>query len=226
MPLNMKEAAQLLGVSESRVRGYIATGKLTGERKGRQVQISETELKRFAETQKGFETCEHEIHPGSEPVPPASHADVLEHIDGRLAALEARLNERWQMVKENQHLQQLLREHDLKLAEKDLEVQKLRRDLVYQKRLADKELEDHRLAFQERLTRVEQEAAERRAQEGERLEQALERERERMEEALSRERQLCSEKLALEQQRLADMLTAMRNQEGFLARLMRMITWS
>lgn len=226
MPLNIKEAAQLLGVSESRVRGYIATGKLPVERRGRQVQISETELKRFAETDKRFGAGDHEAHPGSERFPPASHADALELIDSRLAALEAQLSERWQMVTENQHLQQLLRDYDLKLAEKDLELEKLRRDLVYQKRLADKELEDHRLAFQERLTRVEQEAAERKAQERERLEQALERERERMEEALGRERQLCSEKLALEQQRLADMLTAIRNQEGFWARLMRMITWS
>jgi excisionase family DNA binding protein len=226
MPLNIREAAQLLGVSESRVRGYIATGKLTVERKGRQVQISETELKRFAETEKRFEAGEHEAHPGSERVPPASQADVIELIDCRLAALEAQFTERWQMVTENQRLQQLLREHDLKLAEKDLELEKLRRDLVYQKRLAGKELEDHRLAFQERLTRMEQEAAASKAQARERLEQALEREHQRTEEALGRERQLCSEKLALEQQRFADMLAAMRNQEGFWARLIRMITWS
>lgn len=237
MSLTLKEAARLLGLSENRVRSYIASGKLAVERKGRQILIAETELRTLALTEKSLENREHGANPEGEIVPTASPGDALAHIVAHLTALENQLLEKWQMVVENQRLHQLLRDQDRQLAEKDLELEKLRRDLLYQQRLAEKELEDQRLAFQERFTRMEQEATIRTTQERERTEKALAherqswadnlaREREQTEQILAQERQHWAEKLAQEQERFARMLATVRSQEGFWARLVRMITWS
>jgi excisionase family DNA binding protein len=216
MSLSIKEAARLLGVSENRVRSDIASGKLSVERKGRQILIPEAELEALAEAEKGSAGGEHEA--GLEPQRVLSASPMMaaiELINSRLGALENQLIEKWQMVVEHQRLQQLLRDLDRQLAEKDRELEKLRRDLVYQKRLGDKELEDQRRTFEERLVLMERGTALRPAQEQERIEQAL-----------AREWQVWSEKLALEQERFAHTLASMRSQEGFWARLARMITWS
>jgi hypothetical protein len=65
------------------------------------------------------------------------------------------------------------------------------------------------------LALMEQEASKRAAHQRELLEQRL-----------AEERRICSEKLAQEQERFAQRLLAMRQEEGFWSRLMRMITWS
>lgn len=237
MSLTIKEAARLLGMSENRVRSHIASGKLAVERKGRQMLIPETELKALAETSASLESGGHATEPAARSLPAACPDEVLEDIRARLAALEHQLTEKWQVAAENQRLSQLLREQDRQLAEKGLELEKLHRDLLYQQRLAEKALEDQQVAFQERVTRMEQEANARTAQERERAEQALvseqqrwadklAQERERAEQLLARERQRCADKLAQEQERFARMLAAVRDQEGFWARLVRMITWS
>jgi len=129
--------------------------------------------------------------------------------------LEAQVNEKWQKDAENKRLHELLREQDRQLAKKDLEIEKLRRDLVYQKRLSEKEAEDQRLALDAKWARLEKEASKRAAHERELLEQRL-----------IQERDICCERLAQQQERFAQELAAMRNQEGFWSRLMKMITWS
>ncbi len=215
MSLTIKEAARLLGMSENRVRSHIASGRLAVERKGRQMLIPETELKAFAETAASLEGGERTTEPAARSLPAACPNDALEDIKDRLAALEHQLTEKWQVAAENQHLSQLLREQDRQMTEKGLELEKLHRDLLYQQRLAEKALEDQRAAFQEQLTRMEQDANARTAQE-----------RERAEQLLAQERQHWSEKLAQEQERFARMLATARNQDGFWARLVRMITWS
>jgi len=215
VPLTVKEAAHLLGVSENKVRDLIASGSISVERKGRQILIAEAQLVGLTAGEKGLEDTQPKVKPQPEPVVADSYRDALDLINTRLAELESQLGDKWQMVEENQRLHQLLRDQDRQLAEKDLEIERLRRDLVYQKRLFDKELEDERLASQERERRTARATSESMAQEGQRLEQAV-----------ARERQIWAEKLAQEQERFAQMLASMRNQEGFWARLVRMITWS
>ena len=213
MHLSIKEAARILKVSENKVRGYILSGKLLVERKGRQILIPESQLKAFAAADKPVEEVVSQENLDGTSV--LSHEDSLEVILSRLASLEAQVTEMWQEDAENKRLRELLREQDRRLAEKDLELEKLRRDLVYQKRLSEKEVEDQRLAFEEKWALIEEEAAKRAAQERDLLEQRLIQERDR-----------CSERLAQQQERFAQELAAMRNQEGFWSRLMKMITWS
>ena len=215
MHLSIRQAARLLNVTESKVRNYIVSGKLSIERKGRRILIPEAQLKAFTSAQQGPEEVESQENFDPAMLLTPSGRDTLDLIMNRLAALEGQIIEKWQTHAENQHLQQLLRQQDRLLAEKDLEIEKLRRDLLYQKKLCEKELEDHRLALQEKWTLMEKEASERIAQERERLEQRL-----------KQERDIWSEKLTQEQERFAQLLAAARNQEGFWSRLMKMITWS
>jgi excisionase family DNA binding protein len=213
MYLSIKEAARLLNVSENTVRGYISSGRLSVERKGKQILVSQSQLKTL-------------IDAGKDPENEASRADLdrpsapsreeaLDVVLSRLAALEGQITEKWQLFTENQRLHQQICERDQELAARKLEIEKLRRDLVYQKRLCEKEIEDHRLAQQEKWALMEKEASEQMA-----------RERERLEERLIEERSIWSEKVAQEQERFAQRLAAMRDQEGFWSRLMKMITWS
>ena len=213
MHLSIKEAARILKVSENKVRGYILSGKLLVERKGRQILIPESQLKAFAAADKPVEEVVSQENLDGTSV--LSHEDSLEVILSRLASLEAQVSEKWQQDAENKRLHELVREQDRRLAEKDLEIEKLRRDLVYQKRLSEKEDEDHRLALEEKWALLEKEASKSAAQERELLEQRL-----------IQERNMCSERLAQQQERFAQEVAAMRNQEGFWSRLMKMITWS
>ena len=214
MYLSIKKAARLLNMSETKVRGYIVSGRLTVERKGRQILIPEAQLKALLDTENGLED---EASPAisDDRTLAASLKGALEAITNRLTAVEAQIIEQWQLSAENQRLQELLRDHGQQMAVKDLEIEKLRRDLVYQKRLGEKELEDHRLVLKEKWAMMEKEASERAAHERELLEQRL-----------IQEQQIWSERLAQEQERFAQRLVAMSSQEGFWARLVKMITWS
>ena len=214
MHLSIKEAARILDVSENKVRAYILSGKLLVERKGRQILIPESQLKALVAADNPIEDVVSQ-ESFDRATTPLFHEDSLDVILGRLASLEAQVTEKWQEDAENKRLRELLREQDRRLAEKDLELEKLRRDLVYQKRLSEKEVEDQRLALEEKWALIEEEAAKRAAQERELLEQRLIQERDR-----------CSERLAQQQERFAQEVAAMRNQEGFWSRLMKMITWS
>jgi excisionase family DNA binding protein len=214
MHLSIKEAARFLNVSDHKVRGYIASGRLTVERKGRQILIPHAQLRDLLDAKEGFEDATPPASPEDRALAPPLK-EALETIGNRLAAVEAQIAEKWQLVTDNQRLQELLHEHVRHMAEKDLEIEKLRRDLVYQKRLFEKELEDHRLAFEEKRALIAKEASEKIAHERELLEQRL-----------IQEQHLWSERLAQEQERFAQRLAAMRDQEGFWARLMKMITWS
>lgn len=213
MHLSIKEAARILNVSENKVRGYILSGKLLVERKGRQILIPEAQLKALVDAEAHLQ--EEAPQSSLDSVSMDSGKEPLEVILSRLASLEAQVNDKWQKDVEIKRLHELVREQDRRLAEKDLELEKLRRDLVYQKRLSEKEVEDRRLALEAKWALLEQEASKRAAHERELLEQRL-----------LQERNMCSERLAQQQERLAQELAAMRHQEGFWSRLMKMITWS
>jgi len=149
MYLSIKEAALLLKVSENRVRAYIASGRLSVERKGRQILIPKEQLKSVVDLADDFENTESQDNSNPDTASAASPEVALQLINDRLAALEGRIMDNQQLFAENQLLHQRLREQDRQLAEKDLELERLRGELVYQKRLGEKELEDHRLALQE-----------------------------------------------------------------------------
>jgi excisionase family DNA binding protein len=224
MYLSIKEAARLLNVSEKKLRDYISSGRLSVERKGKQILVSQSQLKALIDT---GEDRESEASQADLDCPPApSREEALELVLGRLAAIEGQINEKWHIFTENQRLHQAIREKDMELAARKLEIEKLHRDLVYQKRICEKEIEDYRLAQQEKLALMEKEASERMAGEREQLEKRLIEERSICSEKLAVERSAWSEKLAQEQERFAQRLAAMRDQEGFWSRLMKMITWS
>jgi excisionase family DNA binding protein len=213
MVLSIKEAARFLNVSENKVRGYISSGRLSVERKGKQILVSLSQLKALIDAEKGLENEPSQASLDRPSVP--SREEAFELLLSRLTALEGQIIEKWQIFTENQRLHQVIRDQDLELTARKLEIEKLRRDLVYQKRLCEKEIEDHRLAQQEKWALMEKEASERMALEREQLEQRL-----------VEEHTIWSEKLAQEQERFAQRLAAMRDQEGFWSRLMKMITWS
>ncbi len=215
MHLSVKKAARLLNVTENKVRGYIASGELSVERKGSRFLIPEVEVKALIKAEQDPVDPNARGNAKAAKVSDSLIRDMLDGIMNRLAALEAQFIDKWQTLADIQQLHQLLREQDRHLAEKDLEIEKLRRDLLYQKKLCEKELEDHRLALQEKWALMEKEASERITQEHQQLEQRL-----------KQERDIWSEKLAHEQERFAQMLAAAHNQEGFWSRLMKMITWS
>ena len=149
MYLSIKEAARLLNVSENKVRGYISSGRLVVERKGKQILVSQSQIQALIDAEKGLEN---EASQASLDRPSApSREEAFELLLSRLAALEGQIIEKWQIFTDNQRLHQLIREQDQELAEENLEIEKLRRDLVYQKRLCEKEIEDHRLAHQEEM---------------------------------------------------------------------------
>jgi excisionase family DNA binding protein len=212
MHLSIKEAAHLLNVSENKVRGYILSGKLVVERKGRQILIPEAQLKALVDAE---ELLREETPQSSlDPVSRDSGENPLEVVLNRLTALEAQVTEKWRMDAENQRLHEVMREQDRQLAEKNLDMEKLQRDLVYQKRLGEKEIEDHRQALEEKLALIEKEASKRVARERELLEQKLAlmeeeaskraaHERELLEQRLIEERNIWSERLAQEQERTA-----------------------
>jgi excisionase family DNA binding protein len=213
MYLSIKEAARLLNLSENKIRGYISSGRLSVERKGKQILVSQSQLKALVDAGKDVEN---EGSQADVDRPPAhSREEALDLVLSRLAAMEEQIIDKWQLFTENQRLHQQIREHHQELAARKLEIEKLRRDLVYQKRLCEKEIEDHRLAQQEKWALMEKVASEQMAQERERLEQRL-----------VEERSIWSEKLTQEQERFAQRLAAMRDQEGFWSRLLKMITWS
>jgi excisionase family DNA binding protein len=214
MHLSIKQAARFLNESDSKVRGYIASGRLSVERKGRQILIPRAQLADLLETEDGSEDTIARISP-EDSASERTLRETLEAVGNRLAAVEAQIVEGRQTASEIQRLQDLLLEHGRQIADKDLEIEKLRRDLVYQKRLCEKELEDRRLALEEKRALIAKEAAEKVA-----------REREILEQRLVQEQRIWSERLAQEQENFARKLTEMRDGEGFWARLMRMITWS
>jgi excisionase family DNA binding protein len=213
MYLSVKEAARLLDVSENKIRSYISSGKLSVERKGKQLLVSQSQLKALVETGKDLENEASPADPDRSSAP--SRDEALNLVLSRLAALEGQIHEKRQLFIENQRLHQQIREQDQELGAMKLEIEKLRRDLVYEKRLGEKEIEDHRLAQQEKWALMEREAAKQMA-----------RERDRLEQRLLEERIVWTEKLAQEQERFTQRLTAMRDQEGLWSRLMKMITWS
>jgi len=196
-----------LAVSERTVRNHIASGRLPAKRKGRQLFVSEEELQFFMQKAANAPS---ENFAGATALPPLS-SEALEPLLKRLSGLEKRLE---QLLVENRRILQESSSKDQLLAQKDLEIEKLQRDLVYQKRLLEKELEDQRRFFDEKWSILQKENEER-----------ISLERKHSEEKLMLEQHRYSERLAMQKEQHAQMMVEVQNREGFWSRLIKMMTW-
>ncbi len=214
MDLSVREVALILKVSETTVRGYIASGRLPAHRRGRQILVSQKDLKTFS-----GQTSGHPKAGGDCPVSAAgnnsSPKDGLQPVLDRMSALEKRVEHIAALLADNGRLSEELRQRDRELVSKEVEMEKLRLDLEVQKRVHEKEMEDQARIFQERWSLLEKETAEK-----------IAREREHLESRLTQEKNLWSERLAQEKEGFTQRLFEAHRQEGFWSRLMKMMTWS
>lgn len=139
----------------------------------------------------------------------------LRPLTERIEAMEKELLERLDLLCENRKISEELRRKEGEIARKEVEIETLKRDLVYQKRLLEKEIEDRMRSLDEKWALMDREVAERVA-----------RERDEFENRLARERSIWSERLVREQEKYAAGLAELQTKEGFWARLVRMLTWS
>jgi predicted RNase H-like nuclease (RuvC/YqgF family) len=210
MELSIAEAARRLGVGENALWDLIRSRRLAVDTATGVPRIAEASLAGLIEA--GVQQTEPEDAPATEP---DSRADVLQSIVQRLGALENQVKVKWDLLKENRHLSAELREREKEIAGKELEIDRLNRDMVYQKRLLDKELEDQQKFLAEKWALMEGQMLQQLAQERAQLERLLALEQERWQERFDREKELCSQRLEEE-----------RKREGFWSRLIKMMTWS
>lgn len=209
MDLSIKEAARILSASERTVRNYVASGKLPAKRKGRQLFVPEEALQIFMGA--GIATGR-ESPAVSAPAQNPLSADALEPIVQRLAVMEEKLD---RIIRENQRLMLESQKKEHELADKNVQIEKLQRDMVYQKRLLEKELDDQQRSLEEKCAILQKEN-----------EQRLGLERRHFEEKMMLEEQRWSERLAFQEEQHAQRIVEVRNQEGFWSKLIKMMTWS
>ncbi|MGA2404958.1 MAG: hypothetical protein ABSG91_25185, partial [Syntrophobacteraceae bacterium] len=133
----------------------------------------------------------------------------------RISALERQFAEKLALLAENGRLAQELRQAHLDIAGRDTEIEKLRGDMVYQKKLLEKEVEDCTRLLDEKWALMDREVSER-----------VSRERDEFETILQAERTLWSERLAHERHTFELQIAQLQTKQGFWTRLMKMLTWS
>lgn len=133
----------------------------------------------------------------------------------RIESMEKEFSEKLDLLAENRRLSGEVRRLDQELARRDVEIEKFKSELVYQKRLLEKEIEDRRRALEERWALMDREVSDRVA-----------REREEFERRLASERSIWSERLKQGEEKFASDLAELQKKEGFWSRLIRMLTWS
>ena len=213
MDLSIGTVARTLDVSENTVRDYIASGKLRAEPKGRHLFVSESSLRTFMEAEE--KAAAEEAPAGTEQPEAALSREMLRPVMYRLTALQKQLEENLELFKENQRLNEELRQKERELSLKDYEIEKLKNDQVYQRRLLDKELEDHQKILEEKWAVLQKDASERIAQE-----------RGHMDEMLAMLERRWTEKLAEEKEGFVRQLAEAGRREGLWTRLIKMMTWS
>jgi excisionase family DNA binding protein len=212
MGLTIAEAARLLNVKENVVRGYIATGKLAFDIQGGQIVIPQAAVDAVMHPERmGTQSSP----PPPTPVGRSPHEEALRSVLMELFAIEAQLENKWDLFSENQRLHRLLRERDKVLAERNAEIERLTRDLVIQKRFGEKEAQDGERTLEERLGDLREQTA-----------RQLSREQELCREKVSLMEQVWTRRLADEEERCARRLADARKHEGLWARLVKMMTWS
>jgi len=209
MDLSVKETARILATSERAVRNYISCGRLPAKRKGRQLFVPEEALQIFM--QAAVQPA-HEDLTGNTGMQPSLYSEALEPVLDRFSGLEKKLE---QLLLENQRMLEESRKKEQALAKKDLEIEKLQRELVYQKRLFEKELEDQHRFLDEKWSILQKEN-----------EEKIDLERKHFEEKLMLEQHRWSERLANQKEQHAQMMVEVQNREGFWSKLIKMMTWN
>ncbi|NLI80898.1 MAG: helix-turn-helix domain-containing protein [Deltaproteobacteria bacterium] len=223
MDLSIKEVARILNVSETTVRNHIAAGKLPARRKGRHIVVSRSDLGAFATSSPP--PLPEEPDPGhQEPDGPKDkdHAFILE----LLSHLSAQMDRFHEMLLQNQTLVAQVRSLEGDLARKDMEIEQLRRDLIHQSRMHEKELEEQVKILQEKWSVLEKEGTERTEREREHFESMLAREQSLWSERFAQEQNQWAERLAQEREHHVRRLHEMSCRESFWSRLTKMMTWS
>ncbi|HOV85142.1 MAG TPA: helix-turn-helix domain-containing protein [Syntrophobacteraceae bacterium] len=207
MDLTVRQAANRLKVSESKVRDYIASGTLPTRKKGRGTVIPEDAVEGLLK----------QSPPGDAmpPGPDETLRDMLASLLQKVAELERQVDEKWSLWRENRRLLEELNQSRRQLAEKTSEVERLQRDLLYQKRLLEKELQDCRTAMEEKGAWIEKQCRERIAGE-----------RELLLDRLALQEKHLEEKLEWEKEKYGRKLLEIQQREGFWSKLARMMTWS
>ncbi len=212
MGLTIGETARLLGVSEHVVRGYLAAGKLPFGIRGACVVIPQAAVDAM-------------LHPEKNLLPPETAPSARSGISAQeetvravlmeLFRVQEQLEDRLDLVHENQRLHHLLRDKDRALAERNAEIDRLKRELIHQRGLAEMEVEQRRRTLEEKLIVLEEQAS-----------RQLALEQERCREELARSEEHWTRRLAEERERSARERADARRHEGFWARLTKMLTWS
>lgn len=133
----------------------------------------------------------------------------------RISSLEREISEKLDLVAENRQLTLELRQKDRDIAIRDTEIEKLKRDLLYQKRLLEKEVEDRTRVLDEKRALMDREVAAR-----------IARERDEFDRRLEEERKSWAERLARIQEEDAAREAELLTKQGFWTRFLKMLTWS
>jgi excisionase family DNA binding protein len=214
MHFSIKDIARVLGVGENEVRKHIDSGRLTAERIGEDIRVTESELQRFLDTER--KSGEKEILSNSSSAPsPPPRGGPIEPILDHLSNLGREIREKWDFIRENKQLEYELRQKELLLAQREMDIQNLQKELEHQKELYAKEMEALERILQEKWALMEKETEKRVALE-----------REELEKYFALEKELWSTRLKEEKERYVQKLNQVQQKESFWSRLMRMMTWS
>lgn len=213
MELTISEAARMLEVKENVVRGYIASGKLPFDLRDGQVVIPRAAIDALLKPERQHDA-------GSEPPPSPQKVrfpqeEALRSVLKELFSIEVQLEHKWELSNDNQRLLLELREKDRMLAQRNAEIDRLKRESAYHTAMAVRELEEREKMLEERLRLSEEHTAER-----------LRREEELSHERVQLVEEQWSRRLAEEQEKAARALAEARKHDGLWTRLVKMLTWS
>jgi hypothetical protein len=145
---------------------------------------------------------------------PITQKEFQDLLD-RLGSLEEQLVKRLDLGHEHQELHKALRAAEQELAVRTAEVERLKKELLVQKRAWERELESQQRLQQEKEALLRQETADKLALAQKFYDGQLRLEKERYLERSGRERE-----------RVERHLDDLHRDEGFWARVMRLLTWS
>ncbi|MHC1727197.1 MAG: helix-turn-helix domain-containing protein [Syntrophobacteraceae bacterium] len=211
MGITLKQASKALRLAESEVMDLVAAGKLKAEQKGKRLIIDESELEALLPP----EHLEQKSSVAARPRQVSLPEMLVRPLTERISALEKEVSEQIGLISENRRLIEELRHKDREIAARDTEIERLKCDLVYQKRLLEKEIEDRMRVLDEKRVSMDRELSSR-----------VGRERDEFVTRLEAERMLWSERLAREQEKCAAEVAELQTKQGFWTRLARMLTWS
>lgn len=185
---------------------------MPGKGDGKRLSVDETEPAAAVSTEQNMEPA---ASSRNKPRQMSMSESLVRPVLDRIVSLERELAERLDLLAENRKLTADVHRLDQDVTRKDAEIEKLKNDLVYQKRLLEKEIEDRMRVLDEKWAMMDKEVSDRVA-----------RERDEFEKRLAAERNLWSERLRQEEERYAVELAEMQKKEGFWSRLVKMLTWS